>query len=407
MSVNELMDKAIKLECLKREQEEKEEIRKHELAKAALRSSGASSGISGDIKTLPKILPFDEKIDEIVYMDRFEKLAVFHQWDSADYGILLGTLLRGRALKVYCGLDPAIASNYDELKLALLKAFQVNPQVYRKKFREGYVESNESFVQYSHRLRQNFDKWLQLVNVNKSYEDVCDFMVMDQLLANCSKDLRTFLLERVCKNSHEMALAADRYLIAHGVSKCRNAKFRSSDKGSKLGNQNKSDKVTDSLKTVRCHLCKETGHIKPNCPNNPVNFAQSKSTDKKVPKISIALACEEKPKNAIVDKNGIVFGKSVEVLFDTGCNTVVISETLVPKRYLSKVKIVKVYNFVGVPIHLSQIKCFIKSKFFSGRVDAIIAPIKCAEVIVGLIPGLNHHMKEGIELLDKVPSQLM
>ncbi|XP_066988385.1 reticulocyte-binding protein homolog 2a-like [Macrobrachium rosenbergii] len=285
-------ERVFKLECLKREQEEKEEIRKHELAKAALRSSGASSGISGDIKTLPKIPPFDEKIDEIdVYMDRFEKLAVFHQWDSADYGILLGTLLRGRALKVYCGLDPAIASNYDELKLALLKAFQVNPQVYRKKFREGYIESNESFVQYSHRLRQNFDKWLQLVNVIKSYEDVCDFMVMDQLLANCSKDLRTFLLERVCKNSHEMALAADRYLIAHGVSKCRNAKFRSSDKGSKLGNQNKSDKVTDSFKTVRCHLCKETGHIKPNCPNNPVNFAQSKSSDKKVPKISIALAC--------------------------------------------------------------------------------------------------------------------
>ncbi|XP_064100981.1 uncharacterized protein LOC135211622 [Macrobrachium nipponense] len=268
-------DRIFKLECLKREREEKEEDRKHELAKAELRNSGAIGGVgSEDVISLPKIHPFDEKTDEIdVYMNRFEKLAEFHKWDQEDYGIMLGTLLRGRALKVYCGLDPAIASNYQELKAALLKAFQVNPQVYRKKFREGFIETNESFVQYSYRLRQNFDKWLQLADVDKSYDDVCDFMIMDQLLANSSRDLRTFHLERVCKNSHEMALAAGRYLIAHGLNKCRNSKFKS-DKCSKLGMQPKSDKVgVDNLKTLQCRLCKEVGHIKPNCPNNPVNFA--------------------------------------------------------------------------------------------------------------------------------------
>ncbi|XP_068211766.1 uncharacterized protein [Palaemon carinicauda] len=396
-------DRIFKLECLEREREQKEEVRKHELAKAVLRNRCAIGGVdSENVISSSKIPPFDEKIDEIdVYMNRFEKLAEFHKWGQEDYGTMLGTLLRGRALKVYCGLDPAIASNYHELKAALLKVFQVNPQVYRRKFREGYIETNESFVQYSYRSRQNFDKWLQLADVNKSYDDVCDFMIMDQLLANSSRDLRTFLFERVCKNSHEMALAADRYLIAHGITKCRNSKFKS-DKCSKLGMQPKSDKVgADNIKTLQCHLCKEIGHIKPNCPNNPVNFAQSKSSN--IPNISIALASEEKPKNAIVDEKGRVFNRTVEVLFDTGRNTVVLNETLIPTRYVGKDKTVKVYNFMGVPIYLPKIRCYLRSKFFSGRVNAIVAPIKCSDVIVGLIPGLKQHIQAGIELLSKIP----
>ncbi|XP_068250718.1 uncharacterized protein [Palaemon carinicauda] len=327
-------DRIFKLECLEREREEKEEVRKHELAKSELRNRGAIGGVdSKNVISSPKIPPFDEKIDEIdVYMNRFEKLAEYHKWGQNDYGTMLGTLLRGRALIVYCELDPAIARNYQELKAALLKAFQVNPQVYRKKFREGYIETNESFVQYSYRSRQNFDKWLQLADVNKSYDDVCDFMIMDQLLANSSRDLRTFLLERVCENSHEMALAADRHLIAHGITKRRNSKFKS-DKCSKLGMQPKSDKVgADNLKTLQCHLCKEIGHITLHLPNNPGNFAQSKFS--RIPKISIALASKEKHMNAIVDEKGSVFNKTVEVLFHTGCKTVVLNETLIPRRYL-------------------------------------------------------------------------
>ena len=396
-----------------REIEEREEERKHELELAKIKAStGGGSGFADDsklVKSLPKIPPFNEEEDEIdTYIQRFEKLAVFYKWEADDYPILLGTLLRGKALKAYCNLAPDVANNYDELKSALLKYFQVNPNAYRKKFRDSVLESGESYVQLVCRMRQYFDRWLQLSEIQDDYESVCDFMVIDQLLGNCSKELREFLLEKSYANSHEMAESADRYMIAHGVSKCKKSKAKlSTDKTKQSDFKNVND-----FKNLKCHLCGQVGHIKPNCPDNPRNFQQSKSkvqsdgnlqqskskAQSDVPKISVAFAREEVPLNCIVDDKGKLFGTVAKTIFDTGSNTVVINENLVPKHYKLG-KVIKVYNFLGIPIYLPRVKCNVKSRFFSGKVNAVVAPIKCADVLIGIIPGLKDSVRKALEML--------
>ena len=306
------------------ERKEREEERKHELELARIKASAVgSAGVSDEIKSvksLPKIPPFDEKVDEIdTYIQRFEKLAVFYNWEVEDYPILLGTLLRGKALKAYCNLAPEVANDYDELKSALLKYFQINPNAYRKKFRDSVLESGESYVQFVCRMRQYFDRWLKLSEVSEDFEGVCDFMVTDQLLTNCSKELREFLLEKSYTKSHDMAECADRYMIAHGVSKCKRTKAKvSSDKIKNLDSKN----VSDS-RIIKCHLCGELGHIKPNCPDNPRNFQRSKSSDNSrnvqqnktkaksdAPKIDVAFAREDVPSNCVTDCHGKLFGST-------------------------------------------------------------------------------------------------
>ena len=394
-------ERNFKLELAQKEIEEREEERRHELELARIKASaGHVPDDSRLIKSLPKIPPFNDSIDEIdVYLQRFEKLAVFHQWEHGEYAMLLGTLLRGKALKVYCGLAPEIANDYNELKSALLKSFKVNPNSYRKKFRETVLENGESYVQLVCRMHQYLDKWMELSEVPQTFEGVCDFMVMDQFLSNCSRELRAFLLEKTNFNAHDMAVCADRYMIAHGVSKCKKTKVKT-EKNTNSGT--KAVSITNS--NVKCHLCGEVGHIRPQCPENPRNFAERKSkTEYVVPKISVALAREEKPVNSIIDHDGRVFGSRAEIVFDTGCNTVVVREELLPKHYKLSKK-VKVYNFLGVPVYLPTVKCFIKSKFFTGKVNAIIAPIKCGDVLVGLIPGLKRNVLNGINLINESKS---
>ena len=407
-------ERKFKLDLAQREIEEREEERKHEIELAKIKSTAVGgSGFADDsklVKSLPKIPPFNEDVDEIdTYIQRFEKLAVFYKWETEDYPILLGTLLRGKALKAYCNLAPEVANNYDELKSALLKYFQVNPNAYRKKFRDSVLESGESYVQLVCRMRQYFDRWLQLSEVSEDFESVCDFMVIDQLLSNCSKELREFLLEKFYTSSHEMAESADRYMIAHGVSKCKKSKARITTDKSKLLDS----KIVGDFKNIKCHLCGQIGHIKPNCPDNPRNFLHSKSkvqsdgnsqqtrskSQSDVPKISVAFAREEAPLNCIIDDNGKVFGSVARTIFDTGCNTVVIKESLIPKSYKLG-KVIKVYNFLGIPIYLPRIKCNIKSRFFSGKVNAVVAPIKCADVLIGLIPGLTDSVRKALDMLN-------
>ena len=275
---------------------EKEKQREHELAITKIKAGNSTLSVDNVLQSLPKIPPFNDSVDDIdVYLQRFEKLALFYKWDKDKHAYLLGTLLPGKELKIYCGLAQDIANNYDKLKSALLKAVQVNPNDFRKKFRECVIEPEESYVQMICRMHQYFDRWLELSNIGSSYNDVCDFMIYDQLLSNCSSDLRAYLLKKKFDSSHDMAQCADKYMVAHGLSKCRNKYFKNKGSGKTVSKT----KVSDSSKSegnvhegLKCHLRGEKDHIKPNCPDNPSNFAQGKSKSN-VAKISVALASEE------------------------------------------------------------------------------------------------------------------
>ncbi|XP_068250799.1 uncharacterized protein [Palaemon carinicauda] len=396
------------LDKLERERKKADEERKHELGLLKLKSSPDYTPDPNPIvdplrSSLPKIPPFDETVDEIdLYIDRFERLAKFYKWKEDDYSMLLGTLLRGRALKIYCSLSSDIVNNFVSLKKALLKAFHINSNVYRRKFRDSIIDTDESFVQFNCKLGQYFDKWLELANVEKNYESVRDFMIFDQTLSSCSHDLRSFLLEQSLQNSCQLAESADRYLVAHGMKKCRksNDKIPSKPHAKPLAdNITKSPKVsnlvTKSDSDVKYHHCGEVGHIRPNCPVYKLN----KKSDKVVPKIGVVLGREEKLHNCVTDTDGKIFDQSVEIVFDTGCNTVVVRDTLVPLNYPRGRK-VKVYDYLGRPLYLNTVHTIVESKFFSGKVKAIVAPIRCADVIIGLIPGLKHNVDAGLSLIN-------
>ena len=58
-------------------------------------------------------------------------------------------LLNGRALDVYDRLSTEDAADYDKLKDALMKHFDMTEREFRKKFRYGRPESSEIFIQFS------------------------------------------------------------------------------------------------------------------------------------------------------------------------------------------------------------------------------------------------------------------
>ena len=113
--------------------DEAEKVRKHELELAQIRSTQNVSPTSRNPNPmLPvyeglKMPTFNEGQDEIdSYLLRFERLAQLHKWEKADYHIYLGSLLRGRALKVYVSLPIDVVTDFEKLKEALLRAYSVD-----------------------------------------------------------------------------------------------------------------------------------------------------------------------------------------------------------------------------------------------------------------------------------------
>ncbi|XP_047480167.1 uncharacterized protein LOC125032798 [Penaeus chinensis] len=117
---------------------EADKRRSHELAMAQLACSNAESKSTSlqmyDNLRLPTFHDGQDEIDS--YLQRFERLATLHKWDKQNYHVYLGSVLRGHALKVYVSLPDETVKDYEKLKEALLRAYSVDADMYRRLFRE-------------------------------------------------------------------------------------------------------------------------------------------------------------------------------------------------------------------------------------------------------------------------------
>ena len=132
-------------------------------------------------------------------------------------------MLTGKALDVYTRLSQEDATNYDKLKLALLRRYNFTEHGYRQRFREARPEGQESPGQFVVRLNSYLNKWVELSGREQTYEGVINLIVHEQFTNSCPKDLAVYLMERKYEDLEELASAAEQYLVAH------NKKFSSRD----------------------------------------------------------------------------------------------------------------------------------------------------------------------------------
>ena len=183
----------------------------------------------------PKLPYFEESKDKMdSYLSRFEKYATANEWDKNVWAVYLSALLKGRALHVYDRQSAEDEADYDKLKDAFSKNFDMTERGFRKKFRYSRPERSETFIQFSSRLCSYLDKWLTMAKVEKSFEAVCDFMARDQFLEACSRELFVHLKPKAFENLDAMAKEADLFAEARGgVFSCVNKGQRDNNKASK------------------------------------------------------------------------------------------------------------------------------------------------------------------------------
>ena len=160
----------------------------------------------------PKIPPFEDGKDEIdSYLRRFERYAIAQKWSPDIWATNLSALLKGNALDVYALMPADKALDYEALKTALLKRYDLTEDGFKKRFRACRPMVGETFAQYSVRLDSYFQRWLEMAKIDKTYDSLYDLMVRDQFIHVCSKDLSLFLKERIPDSLDKMALLADQY----------------------------------------------------------------------------------------------------------------------------------------------------------------------------------------------------
>ena len=92
------------------------------------------------------------------YLDMFERVATQQDWPKEAWATQLAGLLSGNALDSYTALPSTSARDYDIVKAAKLKRYNVSAETYRQKFRSENREPMESYKNFGERLADQLSR---------------------------------------------------------------------------------------------------------------------------------------------------------------------------------------------------------------------------------------------------------
>ncbi|XP_075197561.1 uncharacterized protein LOC142297177 [Anomaloglossus baeobatrachus] len=162
-------------------------------------------------KPRPERFPVMEKDGDLdTFLRGFEKTCRQYQLPSGQWAQYLTPGLRGKALEVFAALPPALDEDYEAINLALIRKYQLTPEVYRIKFRTLQYGPHDSYSDVVDGLRTTFDQWVQGLSIT-TFEELKELMVKDQLLHLCPVEVRQFVMDREPKEAAKAAQIVDTY----------------------------------------------------------------------------------------------------------------------------------------------------------------------------------------------------
>ena len=89
-----------------------------------------------------RLVPAFNEEDVDKYFQNFEKIASNIEWPIEAWPTLLQTVLKGKAQETYASLSFTDSANYDTVKIAILRCYEMVPEAYRQRFREYRMGEN-------------------------------------------------------------------------------------------------------------------------------------------------------------------------------------------------------------------------------------------------------------------------
>ena len=84
------------------------------------------------------------------------------------------------------------AKDYEILKDALLKRFNLTEEGFKYKFKSATAEVGEAPTQFIARLENYLMRWIDMANVEKDFDGLMNLTVREQYLESCPVQLAIF-----------------------------------------------------------------------------------------------------------------------------------------------------------------------------------------------------------------------
>ena len=265
------------------EAEKEAAAREHELKMASLGKHAPSDKActfdpARNIRLVP---PFQEKeVDK--YFAHFEKVADSLNWPKESWVLLLQSVLVGKAQEIYGSLSVEQSSNYEHVKEAILKAYELVPEAYRQKFRNYLKYDSETHVEFAREKENLFNRFCHSKEIGQDFKKLKQMVLLEEFKDKVRPDIRSHLDEQKVEELEKAAIMADDYALTHKMSSKSGNPQQKRYHGSgnrenisrNMDDRKRQVKSTENvglvskvepLKPISCGHCGKPGHIITNC----------------------------------------------------------------------------------------------------------------------------------------------
>ena len=171
--------------------------------------------------------PFQEKeVDK--YFAHFEKVADSLNWPKESWVLLLQSVLVGKAQEIYGSLSVEQSSNYEHVKEAILKAYELVPEAYRQKFRNYLKYDSKTHVEFAREKENLFNRWCHSKEIGQDFKKLKQMVLLEEFKDKVRLDIRSHLDEQKVEELEKAAVMADDYALTHKSGNPQQKRFHGS-----------------------------------------------------------------------------------------------------------------------------------------------------------------------------------
>ena len=308
--------------------------------------------------------------------------------------MLLQTVLTGKAQRAYATLPTENCADYDLVKAAVLKSFELVPEAYRQKFRTQRKTENQSYVEFLREKENALDKWCDSKRIDGDAEKLRQLILAEEFLNYVPEEVRVHLSERKTDVTYEMAALADEYILTHRKTKEKTftgnrVKFKAELSPEGRPKEENRRTFQSSSRTVVCYKCGKAGHIAIRC-----QLGKGPERNQTQPR---------KPQGAVTTtrgnqsyrpwtKKGMIKGPhggpvEVSILRDTGASQSLLLRNKLPKGVIEATReTVMIEGIGGKRVKIPLCKITLKSQWKNGPIKVGVVeklPMKGISLILG------------------------
>ena len=384
----ELQRNKMELEKVKIQQETR--LQEVDLAIRGRKGSHDSFEVTKQARLVPKF----EEANVDGYFAHFERTALNLGWPKECWSMPLQTVLTGKAQRAYATLPTENCADYDLVKAAVLKSFELVPEAYQQKFRTQRKTENQSYVEFLREEENALDKWCDSKRIDGDAEKLRQLILAEEFLNCVPEEVRVHLSERRTGVTYEMAALADEYILTHRKTKEKTftgnrVKFKAESSPEGRPKEENRRTFQSSSRTVVCYKCGKAGHIAIRC-----QLGKGPERNQTQPR---------KPQGAVTTprgnqsyrpwtKKGMIRGPhggpvKISILRDTGASQSLLLRSKLPKGVIEATReTVMIEGIGGKRVKIPLCKITLKSQWKNGPIKVGVVdklPMKGISLILG------------------------